>query len=99
MDFGLSEDQLLLEETLRSFLKEKVPITRIRELRAETQPINRDIWRGLAELGATGILIPEKQGGSELELLDAAVAAESLGHAVTPAPFLTSSVIVPMIEA
>ncbi len=96
MDFGLSEEQLLLEETIQSFLKEKVPITRVRELRDAVRPVDRDIWQGLAELGATGILVPEKQGGSELSLLDAALVSQALGHAATPTPFLGSSVIVPM---
>jgi alkylation response protein AidB-like acyl-CoA dehydrogenase len=96
MDFGLSEDQLLLEETLRSFLGDKVPITRVRELRDEDRPGDHAIWRSLAELGVTGILIPEAHGGSELSLLDAAIVAESLGRAVTPAPFLGSGVMVPI---
>ena len=99
MDFGLSEDQLLLEETLRSFLGDKVPIARVRELRDEDCPNDRAIWRSLAELGVTGILIPEAQGGSELSLLDAAIVAESLGRAATPAPFLGSGVMVPIALA
>jgi alkylation response protein AidB-like acyl-CoA dehydrogenase len=96
MDFGLSEDQLLLEETVRSFLKDRVPITRVRELRDEDCPNDRDLWKALAELGVTGILIPEAQGGSGLALLDAALVSQSLGHAVTPTPFLTSAVMVPV---
>jgi len=99
MDFGLSEDQQLLEETLRSFLGDKVPITRVRELRDEDCPNDRAIWRSLAELGVTGILVPEAQGGSELSLLDAAIVAESLGRAATPAPFLGSGVMVPIALA
>ncbi|MFT5441855.1 MAG: alkylation response protein AidB-like acyl-CoA dehydrogenase, partial [Myxococcota bacterium] len=58
-------------------------------------PNDRDIWRSLAELGVTGIVIPEAQGGSGLGLLDAALVAEALGYASTPTPFLTSAVMVP----
>ncbi|MEN8182376.1 MAG: acyl-CoA dehydrogenase family protein [Myxococcota bacterium] len=96
MDFGLSEDQLLLEKTLRSFLQDRVPIARVRELRDEPCPNDRKIWKALAELGATGVLIPEAHGGSGLSLLDAALVSESLGHAVTPTPFLSSAVMVPI---
>ncbi len=96
MDFGLSEDQLLLEETVRSFLADRVPITRVRELRDEDCPNDRAFWQGLAELGVTGILVPEEQGGSALSLLDAALVSQSLGHAATPAPFLSSAVMVPL---
>jgi alkylation response protein AidB-like acyl-CoA dehydrogenase len=96
MDFGLSEDQLLLEETLRGFLAERVPITRVRELRDAGAGSDREIWRGLAELGFTGILVAEAHGGSGLGLLDAALVAQALGHAVTPAPFLASGVMAPV---
>ena len=99
MDFGLSEDQRLLEETVRGFLRDRVPIERVRELRAAPCPNDRELWKALAELGATGILIPEAHGGSALALLDAALVAESLGHAATPAPFLAAGVMVPVALA
>ena len=51
MDFGLSEDQRMLEDTIRSFLADRVPITRVRELRDAPCPNDRKIWRELAELG------------------------------------------------
>jgi alkylation response protein AidB-like acyl-CoA dehydrogenase len=96
MDFGLSDDQLLLEETVRSFLADRVPIARVRELRDAPCPNDREIWAALAELGVAGILIPEELGGSGLALLDAALVSQFLGYAVTPTPFLTSAVMVPV---
>ena len=99
MDFGLSDDQRLLDETIRRFLRDRVPITRVRELRDESCPNDREIWKELAELGATGIAIPEEHGGSGLRLLDAALVSQSLGYAVTPTPFLTSGLMVPIALA
>jgi len=99
MDFGLSEDQLLLEHTARRFLADQVPIGRVRELREEDCPNDRTIWKALAELGVTGILVPEEQGGSGLALLDAALVSQALGHAVTPSPFLASAVMAPVALA
>jgi len=96
MDFGLSEDQVLLDETLRAFLGDQVPIDRVRELRHEDCPNDPAIWTSLAELGLTGILIPESAGGSELSLLDACLAAQALGHSVTPTPFIGSAIMVPV---
>ena len=93
MDFGLSDDQLLLDQTLRSFLAEQVPIERVRELRDKSCPNDRAIWSSLAELGVTGVLVPEAQGGAGLGLLDAALVSQALGHAATPAPFLSSAVM------
>ena len=81
MDFGLSEDQQLLEETVRSFLADRVPIARVRELEERDTPNDPRIWSELAELGVAGILVPEAQGGSGLTLLDAALVFFETGRA------------------
>jgi len=96
MDFGLSEEQSLLEASVRGFLGDHVPIERVRELREKDCPNDRSIWSGLAELGVTGVLVPEAQGGSAMSLLDAALVSQALGHAATPAPFLASAVMAPV---
>ena len=96
MDFGLSDEQQLLESTLRSMLDEQVPIARLRDLVEQDEPYDPEVWMGLAELGACGVLIPERFGGSELKLLDAAIVAQSLGTHATPTPFLSSSVLAPV---
>ncbi len=99
MDFGLSEDQLLLEKTVRDFLADRVPIERVRELRDADCPNDRGIWGELAELGVAGILVPEARGGSGLGLLDAALVAQALGHASTPSPYLGTAVMAPVALA
>ncbi len=96
MDFGLSEDQQLLGSTLRAFLAERMPIDKVRAFRESGAHQDRELWRALAELGITGALIPDAQGGSGLGLLDAALIAQALGHAVAPSPFLSSSVLAPI---
>lgn len=99
MDFGLSEDQTLLVETVRGFLAEHASIERVREWRDESCPNDRGLWRSLAELGIPGVLIDEAHGGAGLALLDAALVSQSLGHAATPAPFLSSGVMAPVALA
>ncbi len=96
MDFGLSEEQRLLEEMIRRYLDSEAPITRVREI-AET-PTGHDgaLWEALAELGVAGILVPEEHGGSGLTLLDAAVAGESLAWGAAPVPFLGTGVMAPV---
>jgi alkylation response protein AidB-like acyl-CoA dehydrogenase len=93
MDFGLSEDQLLLEQTVRGFLADQVPIERVRELREKDCPDDRAIWSALAELGVTGVIVPEARGGAGLALLDAALVGQALGYAATPSPFLSTAVM------
>ncbi len=96
MDFALSEEQNLLAESLRRFLRDDCPVTRIRELVAETPGSDGGTWAELCDLGLGGLLIPEQHGGSGLTLLDAAIAAESLAWGVAPGPFLGSAVMAPI---
>ncbi len=98
MDFGLSDEQRLLQRTFQDWLAEHAPITRVREL-SESKTAERELrelWRRLAELGAAGVLIPESYGGSGLGLLDAALIAEEFGRAAAPLPFLGSAVLAPV---
>ena len=93
MDFALSEDQRLLEKTVRDFLAARAPIEWVREQRAR-EPVNdAALWRALGELGVAGMLAPEKHGGGGHALLDAALVSQALGHAATPTPFLASAVL------
>lgn len=96
MDFGLSEDQKLLEESVSRFLADQVDIQRVRALRESGTRNDRGVWSALAELGVTGILVPEAQGGSGLGLLDASVVAQALGHAAAPTAYLGAAVMAPV---
>ena len=88
MDFGLSEDQLLLKDTIKRFLAEQVPTTRVRQIMEGDASLARDLWTQLAELGVAGVIAPADHGGLERELLDLALVAEELGYAAAPGPFL-----------
>lgn len=96
MDFSLTQDQRLMQESLARTLAERVSLDRVRKFAHDPADTGADIWTLLAEFGLPGILIPEEYGGLGLTLLDAALAAEALGQAVTPAPFLGSAVVAPL---
>ncbi len=96
MDFGLSDEQQQLSETLTRFLDEAAPIATTRKWFGGDGGEAAALWRSLAELGAPGILVPEAYGGSALSLFDAAVAAQALGSRVAPVPFLGSAVLAPV---
>ena len=91
MDFGLSADQVLLKDTIKRFLAEQCPTTRVRAIMESDSGHDLELWQELVELGVTGLIVPIAQGGSGLELLDLALAAEDLGYAACPGPFLGSS--------
>ncbi|HXG22023.1 MAG TPA: acyl-CoA dehydrogenase family protein [Methylomirabilota bacterium] len=93
MDFGLSEEQEMLQQSAREFLTRECPPAFVRELYKDEDGFSREFHRKMAEQGWTGLLIPETYGGLGLGMLDMAVLLEEMGRAVTPGPFLFSSVL------
>ncbi len=88
MDFGLSDEQRLLQDTVEQFLAKENDATRLRARFDAEEAFDAGFWRGMAELGLAGLVIPEAQGGAGLPLLDAALVAETLGRGAAPGPFL-----------
>jgi alkylation response protein AidB-like acyl-CoA dehydrogenase len=91
MDFGLSEEQELLQATVRQLLANECPPTRLREHFESAEDRSLGLWRAMAELGLAGLAIPEAHGGAGLGLLELALVAEVLGHAAAPGPYLGHS--------
>jgi alkylation response protein AidB-like acyl-CoA dehydrogenase len=91
MDFGLSEEQELLQATVRQFVGRECPPAKLRDHFESAEDRSPLLWRGLAELGVAGLVVPESQGGAGLALLDLALVAEVLGHGALPGPFLGHS--------
>ena len=91
----LTEDQRLLQDTVRPFMAEEGAIrTQLRHWRDTgcTDGYGTGLWKQFAELGLTGILIPEDQGGSGLGAVEAGLVLEEIGRNLTPSPFLTTAV-------
>ncbi len=88
MDFGLSEEQGLLQDTVGQFLANENDPNQLRARFDAEEAHDPTFWKGQIELGLAGLLIPEPFGGAGLELLDAALVAETLGRAAAPGPFL-----------
>lgn len=99
MDFGLSDDQTLFQQSLRDFLAERVPSSRVRSVMEGAEGHDAALVRELAAQGVTGILVPEEHGGTGLGLLDAALVAEELGRAATPFSFHSAGVLAPLLLA
>ena len=65
MDFGLSEDQLLLKDDDQALPRRAVPDdARARRSWRATAATTSGLWKGLAELGVTGLIVPAAYGGS-----------------------------------
>ncbi|MEK9820357.1 MAG: acyl-CoA dehydrogenase family protein [Pseudomonadales bacterium] len=92
MEFGLSQDQLLLQDSVKKFLSAEVPLDVVRGI-AKGELTDQTAWEGITQMGLAGLLIPEAHGGVGLGMLDAVVVAEALGYALCPGPFLSSAVM------
>ena len=95
MEFGLSEEQCLLQDSLRGYLAEHAGLDRVRQFADDDEARAKDLQQGLAELGIPALLIDETFGGVGLGALDACVVAEALGYGVTPVAFAANAVMVP----
>ena len=91
----LTDDQKMLQETAAGFLADEGgPAKQLRHWRDTgcTDGYGTDLWKKFAELGLTGICIPEDQGGLGLGSVEAALVLEEIGRNLTPSPFLTTAV-------
>ena len=93
MDFGLSEEQELLQQSAHDFLTRECPTTFVREMMHSDDGFSRALHGKMAAMGWTGLIIPERFGGLGLRMLDLAVLAEEMGRVVVPGPFFSSSVL------
>src|SRR5262245_38792423 len=100
IDFGLSDEQEALQRSAREFLARECPPALVRETAKSDDGVPWDLYRKIAELGWMGLIVPEKQGGIGLGLLDLAFVLEELGRGAAPGPFLaTPRVIAGLLHA
>ncbi|MFN5512523.1 MAG: acyl-CoA dehydrogenase family protein [Burkholderiales bacterium] len=95
MSLLLNEEQSMLRDSARSFMAEQAPVSQLRALRDANDEtgFSREVWARFAELGFTGVLIPEAQGGLGLGFVEAGTILEEIGRNLTASPFLASSVV------
>jgi 3-oxochol-4-en-24-oyl-CoA dehydrogenase len=90
MNLEPSEEQRLLRETFARFLEAESSMARVRA--ALPSGFDRALWKGLAELGAFSLRVPETSGGLGLGLLDAAILLEEVGRTLASGPIAESIV-------
>jgi alkylation response protein AidB-like acyl-CoA dehydrogenase len=96
MNLELTDEQAALRDTARRFLGEKAPISgHVRALLDDPTGTTGAVWCGLADLGTTGLLVPEAYGGAGMTMVEAGIVAEELGAALHPGPWLSSAVAAP----
>jgi len=92
MNFQFSEEAEALRDEARKFLAAQSGRDKARAVMEGDATHDAALWRQIAELGWTGLRIPESHGGLGLSVLELCVLAEEVGRALSPVPF-TSSVL------
>ena len=91
----LTDDQKMLQDTARTFIADEGSISKqLRHLRDTgcTDGFGHGLWKQFAEIGLTGICIPESAGGMGMGAAEAGLVLEEIGRNLTPSPFLTTAV-------
>jgi alkylation response protein AidB-like acyl-CoA dehydrogenase len=96
MEFALTSDQKMMQESIGRTLERVSPLERVRKSADAKEAYAADVFKALIELDVPGILVPEEFGGLGLSMLDAALTAEMLGRHVAPVPFVGASVMAPL---
>ncbi len=92
----LSEEQELLKNSAREFVKANFPVDQVRQLRDgngdgdSALRYSRELWQQMAELGWAGIIFPEEYGGLGLGYAELGVVLEELGRSLAAQPFLST---------
>jgi alkylation response protein AidB-like acyl-CoA dehydrogenase len=90
MNFDFSDDQKALAEQARKFLEKECSSTTVRAVLEGGLTHDAKLWKGVADMGFLGVVVPEQYGGLGSSYLDLCVIAEEMGRALAPVPFSSS---------
>jgi len=79
MDFELSEEQLMLQDSVRRFCEKELPKDIVRKS-DENEELPPGIWSKMAELGWLGIALPEEYGGTGGSIIEQLIIMEELSR-------------------
>src|SRR3954451_24451612 len=93
MDFDLTEEQRLLQDSVARLLTDRYGFEQRKAYMKTPAGWSRDIWAQYAELGLLGLPFAEDEGGFGGGAVDTLLVAAQLGRAITLEPWLSTVVI------
>src|ERR1700748_3362038 len=89
----LTEEQSMLRDAARTWTQEKSPVSAFRKMRDANMPLGYDpaAFAEMAEMGWTGVIIPEAYGGSDFGYLSLGLILEETGRTLAASPLLASA--------
>jgi alkylation response protein AidB-like acyl-CoA dehydrogenase len=91
MALVLNEEQQMLRDSAKTFFQESSPVDALRKLRDSGAEWSPELWSGMAEMGWTGIAVPEEFGGLDFGYVGAGLVIEECGRTLAASPLLSSS--------
>ena len=88
MDFTLSDEQRMMQDSVRDLLAAECTVPQLRKLLEAGKTRDEARWKTLFELGLGGVLADEDEGGLGLREIDFALVAEECGRALLPEPLI-----------
>ncbi len=96
MDFEFSDDQQSLRDAVSRWVEKGFGFERRHGI-AKAGGATREVYAELAELGLTGLAVPEAHGGMGFGSVEAMVVAEELGRGLVNAPFAQGALMAPTL--
>jgi pimeloyl-CoA dehydrogenase small subunit len=93
MDFDLTEEQRLLDETVRRLVKDEYGFEKRKGYKASPEGFSRKLWARYAEIGLLGLPFAEEHGGFGGSAVESMIVMESFGRGLVLEPYLASVVL------
>src|SRR5690242_2206825 len=93
MDFDFTEEQRLLDETVRRLVKDEYTFEKRKSYLAEADGFSRKLWARYAEIGLLGLPFAESEGGFGGSAVETMIVMESFGRGLVLEPFLATVVL------
>jgi alkylation response protein AidB-like acyl-CoA dehydrogenase len=98
MDFEFTDDQVALRDAVAKWVEKGFDFSR-RHALAKAGGQTRAVYNELAELGLTGLAVPEQHGGLGQGAVEAMVVMEELGRGLVNAPYAAGALVAPALLA
>jgi alkylation response protein AidB-like acyl-CoA dehydrogenase len=93
MDFNLTEEQQMLQDSVERFLEKNFSFEQHRRLIADRQAMSPELWQGLASLGVLGVPFSDAHGGFGGGGVETMLVMQALGRSLALEPYLATVVL------
>jgi alkylation response protein AidB-like acyl-CoA dehydrogenase len=93
MDFNVTEEQRMLRDSAKRFVREHYGIEHRRTLSKTESGFSSDHWHRIADLGWLALALPEDVGGLACSFVEVAILLEELGRGLVLEPYVSSALL------